>query len=132
MTRAHAEATISVHSSETTPFDLTGGPALRQIRLRESFSGDMEGESIAQALEVQHDDKTASLISLQRFRGRLGGRQGSFVLQGSETVADGKIRASWFVVPESGTGGLCGLRGEGGFAGEFGKGSTGTLDYWFE
>jgi len=27
---------------------------------------------------------------------------------------------------------LSGLRGEGGFEGCFGKGSDGTLDYWFE
>jgi SRSO17 transposase len=32
----------------------------------------------------------------------------------------------------TGTGGLSGLRGEGGFEGEFGRGSDGTLDYWFE
>ena len=30
------------------------------------------------------------------------------------------------------TGDLSGLRGEGGFEGDFGKGSDGTLDYWFE
>jgi uncharacterized protein DUF3224 len=45
---------------------------------------------------------------------------------------DGKIKARWFVVPGSGTGDLSGLRGEGGFEGDFGKGSDGTLDYWFE
>jgi hypothetical protein len=49
-----------------------------------------------------------------------------------ETVEGGKINATWFVVPGSGTGALSGLRGEGGFEGEFGKGSEGTLDYWFE
>lgn len=54
------------------------------------------------------------------------------MLQGAEIVADGKIRATWFVVPGSGTDALAGLRGEGGFEGEFGKGSSGTLDYWFE
>jgi hypothetical protein len=32
----------------------------------------------------------------------------------------------------SGRGDLSGLRGEGGFEGDFGKGSDGTLDYWFE
>ena len=47
-------------------------------------------------------------------------------------VDNGKIKATWFVVPGSGTGDLSGLRGEGGFQGEFGKGSDGTLDYWFE
>lgn len=69
---------------------------------------------------------------MQRFTGSLGGRQGTFVLQGSETVDNGQIKAQWFVVPGSGTGALAGLRGQGGFQGEFGKGSTGTLDYWFE
>ena len=54
------------------------------------------------------------------------------VLQGRETVENGKITAKWFVVPGSGTGDLSGLRGEGGFAGHFGKGSDATLDYWFE
>jgi hypothetical protein len=47
-------------------------------------------------------------------------------------VENGKIKAKWFVVPGSGTGELSGLRGEGGFEGHFGKGSYGTLDYWFE
>jgi hypothetical protein len=41
---------------------------------------------------------------VQRFRGKLGGRQGTFVLQGSEIVENGKIKATWFVVPGSGTG----------------------------
>ena len=44
----------------------------------------------------------------------------------------GKLKAQWSVVPGSGTGELSGLRGEGGFDGEFGKGSNGVLDYWFE
>ena len=44
----------------------------------------------------------------------------------------GKITATWFVVPQSGTDELSGLRGDGGFEGDFGKGSVGTLAYWFE
>jgi len=92
----------------------------------------IEGESPVRALQVLRDDKSASLVSVQRFSGKLGGRQGTFVLQGSEIVVSGKIKATWFVVPRSGTGDLSGLRGEGGFEGYFGKGSNGTLDYWFE
>jgi hypothetical protein len=83
-------------------------------------------------LEVRWDNRSASLVSVQRFRGKLGGREGTFVLQGQETVENGKITAKWLVVPGSGTGDLSGLRGEGGFAGRFGKGSDATLDYWFE
>jgi len=130
--RAHATAKIAVHSSEAQPFDETVSPKLIEIRLRETFTGDIDGESPVRALQVQRNDRSASLVSMQRFSGKLGGRQGTFVLQGSETVEHGKIKASWFVVPGSGTGELSGLRGEGGFEGEFGKGSDGTLDYWFE
>jgi hypothetical protein len=131
-TRARAEAKIAVQSSEAEPYDQTESPSLMEIRLTETFTGDIEGESPVRALQVLRDDKSASLVSVQRFRGRLGGRQGTFVLQGSEIVENGKIKATWFVVPGSGTGDLSGLRGEGGFEGEFGKRSDGTLDYWFE
>ena len=103
-----------------------------EVHLTATFVGDIEGESPVRALQVLRDDKSASLVSVQRFRGKLGGRQGTCVLQGSEIVENGKIKARWFVVPGSGTDELSGLRGEGGFEGDFGRGSSGTLDYWFE
>ncbi|MGH9641482.1 MAG: DUF3224 domain-containing protein [Terriglobales bacterium] len=131
-TRARAEAKILVQSSDAKPYDPMTGPALVEIRLNETFTGDIDGESTVRALQLRCDDHSASMVSMQRFRGRLSGRQGTFVLQGSETIKNGKIKANWFVVPGSGTGGLAGLRGEGGFEGDFGKGSDGTLDYWFD
>ena len=65
------------------------------------------------ALPVLADDHF-SCLSLQRFRGKLCGRERTFVLQGSEIVGNGKIKAIWSVLPGSGTGDLSGLRGEGG------------------
>jgi hypothetical protein len=130
--RKHAAARITVHSTEAKPYDQAHGPALVEIHLAETFAGDIDGQSTVRALAVRRDDRSSSMVSMQRFRGTLGGRQGSFVLQGSEVVAAGKITATWFVVPGSGTGELAGLRGEGGFAGAFSKDSEGTLDYWFE
>jgi hypothetical protein len=130
--RTKAEAKITVQSSEAKAYDQSPSPALMELQLNEVFTGDIEGGSPVRALQVLRDDKSASLVSMQRFRGKLGGRQGSFVLQGSEIVESGKIKATWFVVPGSGTGDLSGLRGEGGFEGQFGKGSDGWLEYWFE
>jgi hypothetical protein len=129
---AHAEAKIAVQRSKAGPYDQTVSPTLMDIRITETFSGDLDGESTVRALMVQRPDKSSSMVSVQRFTGKLGGREGTFVLQGSETVGNGKIKATWCVVPESGTGALSGLRGEGGFQGEFGKGSDGWLDYWFQ
>ena len=128
---SRAIATITVQSSEARPYDQTIGPALTEIRISETFTGDLDGESTARASQVQRSDHSASQVSMQRFTGKLGGRQGGFVLQGSEIVEKGKIKATWLVVPGSGTGDLSGLRGEGGFEGSFGKGSDGWLDYWF-
>ena len=130
--RTHARAKVVVHSSQSGPFEETGGPALLEVAIQESFAGDIVGESTVRALQVRHSDVSASQVSLQRVIAQLGGRRGTFVLQSSGTVESGSVKATWFVVPGSGTDGLVGLRGEGGFAGEFGKGSTGTLDYWLE
>jgi hypothetical protein len=130
--KIHAEAKIVVESSDAKLYDRTASPALLELHLHETFSGDIEGESTVRALQVRRDDHSVSMVSMQRVRGKLGGREGTFVLQGSEVVENGRIKAEWFVVPRSGTGALTGLRGEGGFEGEFGSGSTGTLDYWFE
>jgi Protein of unknown function (DUF3224) len=131
-TRTRAQATITVQSSEAKPYDQTVSPALMELRLTETFIGDIDGQSPVRALQVSREDKSAVLVSVQRFRGKLGGRQGTFVLQGEATVENGKIKATWHVVPGSGTGDLFGLRGDGGFEGDFGKGSHGWLDHWFE
>ena len=130
--RIRSEAKITVQSSKAIPYDQTASPALLEIRLSETFSGGIDGKSTVRALQASDDNGHASMAMLQRFQGTLDGRQGTFVLQGSATVTDGKITATWFVVPRSGRGELSGLRGEGGFDGDFGKGSVGYLEYWFE
>ena len=91
--RARAKAKITVQNSEARPYDQTASPALVEVCLTETFTGDIEGESPVRALQVLRDDKSACLVSMQRFRGKLGGHQGTFVLQGSETVENGKIKA---------------------------------------
>src|SRR5690242_15322530 len=90
--RASARAKITVQHSEAKPYDQSAGPALLEVHLTETFSGDIEGQSAVRALQVLRDDKSACLVSLQRFSGKLAGRQGTFVLQGSEVVAGGKIK----------------------------------------
>ncbi len=127
-----AAAKVTVQASKATTYDQSASPALVEISIEETFTGDIDGQSPVRALQVRRDDRSASMVSVQRFQGKLRGRQGTFVLQGSEVIEGGKIKATWFVVPGSGTGELSGLRGEGGFEGDFGKGSDATLDYWFE
>ena len=130
--RMTARAKIVVQKAEAEAYDRTTSPELVELRLTKTFAGDIEGESPVRAFQVLRSDKSASQVSIQRFCGKLAGRRGTFVLQGSEIVENGKIKATWSVVPGSATDELVGLRGEGGFEGGFGKGSDGWLDYWFE
>jgi haloacetate dehalogenase len=130
--RFHAQAEVTVNSHEAVPYDDGSEPALVEIRIEETFAGDLEGSSTVRALQVAHREGSASLLTLQRFRGRLDGKSGTFVLEGRGSVEQGQIEVKWSVVPQSGTEELAGLCGEGGFKGRFGEGSTATLDFWFE
>jgi len=130
--RQSAHAKVAVQEARSTPYDCGVGPELVELALKETFTGDMAGESTVRALQVRHADGAATMVSLQRFDGQLGSRRGTFVLQGSGVVEGGQVKATWFVVPGSGTGELAGLRGNGGFEGTFGQGSDATLDYGFE
>lgn len=131
-TSKRAQAKVTVQSSETIPYDQATSPTLSEVHITEAFAGDIEAESTVRALQIQRENHSANLVSMQRVRGKLGGREGAFVLQGAETVENGRIKATWSVVPGSGTGGLTGLRGEGGFEGQFGKATDAWLNYWFE
>lgn len=105
---------------------------LKELTLQETFIGDINGQSTVRALQVFFGKDSSSMTSVQRFVGTLNHRKGSFVLQGSEIIKDGKIKATWHVVPGSGTAELASLRGEGGFEGDFGKSSHAYLEYWFK
>jgi len=130
--RIHAQAEVTVNSHEAMPYDDGSEPALIEIRIEETFAGDLDGTSTVRALQIAYGPERASLLTLQRFRGRLKERTGTFVLEGRGQVEQGQIEVKWSVVPQSGTEELAGLRGEGGFKGRFGKGSTAALDFWFD
>ncbi len=131
-TTATSEITVTAWAPE--PYDEPAtGPALVRIHVEESFTGDLEGTGIATMLQVLRDDGSASFCALERVSGTLAGRTGTFVLQDTgELAADGHVVGTWFVVPGSGTGGLAGVRGEGGFDAQLGQHAQARIDYWFE
>ncbi|MCP2336160.1 DUF3224 domain-containing protein [Actinomadura rupiterrae] len=130
-TRANAE--ISVQKYEPAAYEEpSDGPTLNRIHVEETFSGDIEGAGVVEFLQASFADGTASFVGIERVTGSIGGHSGTFLLQDSGTVADGVVSGDWFVVPGSGTGGLAGLRGEGGFRADLGEGAKVHLDYWFE
>jgi Protein of unknown function (DUF3224) len=131
--RTHARGKIDVKTYEPTTYDQPAeGPALVRIHVSEDFSGDIEGDGLAEFLQTARSESEASFVGVERVTGRIGGKSGTFVLQDQGTLEGTTVSGTWFVVPGSGTGELRGLRGEGGFKAELGQGAEITLDYWFE
>ncbi len=129
----HATGRIEVKTYEPITYDQPAeGPALVRIHVVEDFSGDIEGEGVAEFLQTARGEDEASFVGVERVSGRIGGKSGTFVLQDQGSLKGTTVSGTWFVVPGSGTGELQGLRGEGGFEAELGQGAEITLDYWFE
>ena len=89
------------------------GLALTRVRAGMTYEGVIEGEGLVEFVMVSPEAKVTTFVGLERVVGRIGGRSGAAVFQHAGTFADGVARSDWRVVPNSGTGGLRGLRGEG-------------------
>jgi Protein of unknown function (DUF3224) len=127
-----ATAVITVQKYEPVPYDEPAdGPALVRVHVEESFSGDIEGTGVVEFLQAGRADGSASFVGIERVTGTLAGRTGSFLLQDAGTVEGSVVSGTWFVVPGSGTGGLAGLSGTGGFRADLGEGAQVHLDYSF-
>ena len=126
----HATARTDVTSYVPFTFDeVADAPALVAVELKETFSGDIEGEGIARVIQAARKGGTTTFVTIERVRGAIAGRKGTFLLQVSGTVIDKEMRAEWSVVKGSGTEELAGLRGDGGFTARLGQHGSVWLDY---
>jgi hypothetical protein len=117
-TRTAAEITASFEITawdETTYDEPAEGPKLARATVRKTFSGPLEGTSVAEVLTAQGEDGSGYLAS-ERIIGSLEGRRGSFVLQHGGVGDSTGQRAFGHVVAGSGTGELRGLAGEATYA----------------
>jgi Protein of unknown function (DUF3224) len=83
-----------------------------RMLIDKQFRGALAGSSSGQMLAVQTDVKgSAGYVAMERFKGVLGERAGSFALQHSGTMDRGAPTLTITVVPDSGGGQLRGLSG---------------------
>lgn len=107
-----ATSTFSLKRWDEKPYDeADGSPKLTRASVLYGFEGEMAGEGRLEYLMTYLPDATAVFAGYQRFVGRVGAREGSFVFQHGGRFADGVASDTWVVVPGSGTGGLTGIRG---------------------
>lgn len=108
-----ADAVFRIKSLEETPFsEIPDGPRLTKGRFVLVYEGGLEGEGILEELKTHFGAKSASMVGLMLFTGRVGDLTNNFVLHHNGTFRNGVLNSKQTVLPGSATGGLKGLRGE--------------------
>ncbi|MEQ8765735.1 MAG: DUF3224 domain-containing protein [Planctomycetota bacterium] len=101
---------------EETPLEMLGESAKRtRASVRQTYAGDIDGESVLEYLMVYRADGSASFVGMECIEGTVCGRAGSFVLRHEGEFADGVARLSLTIMAGAGTGELGQLRGGGRF-----------------
>jgi hypothetical protein len=104
------------------PFEITGWEQvpygeqderneLARVTVSKVFTGDIEGESVAELL-MAGNPVGAGYLASELFTGTVGARSGSFVVQHGGLVDSDAAHSFGSIVPGSGTGELAGVRGE--------------------
>jgi hypothetical protein len=107
-----AKGTFEVKVTPQAPED-KDDPNLGRFLLDKQFHGDLEGTSKGQMLTAGTAVKgSAGYVAIEKVRGSLRGRAGTFVLQHIGTMTRGAPELSVAVVPDSGTGQLAGISGK--------------------
>jgi hypothetical protein len=104
-------------------------PRLTRASVMKTFTGDIEGEGQVEYLMMYRGDGSATFVGLERVVGRIGGKRGTFVLQRIGVFENGQAKESYSVIPDSATGELQGLRGDGSTAVGHGMEHPFSLNY---
>ena len=125
-----ASATFDIDAWDEQPWDDGIGARLTRTRATKTYHGEIEGSSVSELL-MAYAQETASraYVGFERIVGRVGDRTGSFVLHHTATASGAGHAVSWSIVPDTGTGGLEGIRGEAQIVTTPQGGHSITLDY---
>ena len=108
-----ATSTFSLKQWDERSYDeADGSPRLARASVLYGFDGEVSGEGRLEYLMTYLPDTSAVFVGYQRFVGRVGARQGSFIFQHSGRFVGGIASDTWLVVAGTGTGDLAGIRGQ--------------------
>lgn len=107
------------------------GPTLNRASVTQSYSGDLEAKSTIEYLMTTFKDDFTNFIGIEEIVGRVDGKSGSFLLEHEGSHENGVAKSSFKIVPNSGTGELTGIHGEGSYEATHEEAEL-TLNYFFE
>ena len=125
----HAAGSFDVKTTPLLQEDATAGTAIGRYALDKQYHGGLEAGSKGEMLGAGSPATgTAGYVAIEQATGTLNGRKGSFALQHTGTMEQGKFALIVKIVPGSGTGELADIAGEMIITIAAGKHSY-TLDY---
>ncbi len=89
---------------------LTG---LTRSKVNHRYAGDIEAEARFECLTFAANTGAANFVGLEHISGRIGNRNGGFILQHVGSIKSGKTESMLHVLSGSGTGDLVGIKGHG-------------------
>ena len=105
--KTHASGPFDVKLNPQSSEEDADGTGLGRLSIDKQFHGDLEATSKGEMLSAGTSVKgSAGYVAIERVRGTLQGRSGTFILQHSGTMTRGAPQLEISVVPDSGTGGL--------------------------
>jgi hypothetical protein len=108
-----AKGTFEVKRSAEPGCDMGDGVEAGHYRFDKQFEGPLDATSVVHMLAVGTAvPGSAGYVAIERVRGTLDGRAGTFFFQHFGLMERGKASLTLTVVPDSGTEGLEGLRGK--------------------
>jgi Protein of unknown function (DUF3224) len=125
----HATSAFTINGWEPTTIDDRDGVSLTRTKVIKTFTGDLEGASVAELLMAGAPNDSAAYVGFERIEGKLNGRAGSFILHHNAVSARGEQSATWTIMTDSGTGELEDISGAAQIVIDADGGHTLNLDY---
>ncbi len=115
--KIEANCTFQVAGWDENPYEeFEDGSKLTKAKVSQLYEGDLSGEGSVEFLMSHAANGTASFVGLELIVGTLSGKTGSFIIQHIGTFDSNGACSNWTILPESGTGELAGICGEGSYA----------------
>jgi hypothetical protein len=107
-----ATGTFEVKTVPLSGDGVVDNKTVGRMSLHKEFTGDMTGSADGQMLSAMGAlEGSAGYVAMDKVTATLEGKNGSFILQHSGTMAHGEQHLVIAVVPDSGTGELAGISG---------------------
>jgi hypothetical protein len=106
-----ASGTFNVTITPVTPADGAATDLPGRMTLAKTFHGGLTGTGEGEMLGAMGPDQSGAYVAMERVRGALDGREGTFLLVHRGVMDRGAQDLSITIVPGSGTGALEGLTG---------------------